>query len=147
MSPNDFTKSALQRACLSNAEAMDFLQRWVDYIHGIDDLIDEQTNAEFRIGLFIRALEIYNHPFYLKHRLTLNPVILNTTNLYADSVAWEQSEVAWQREFADYARHGGGEMVMAVAGIVGGYPHMRAISQEFRAVNYCTDHQEKVKTQ
>ena len=145
MSPNEMTQQALQRTCLQQPEPMDFLTRWCSYIHAIDDLVDEPTTGEWRIAVFIQALEIYNHPFYLKHRERLNPIIIHVTNLYADAVAWENSDVDWQKQFSDYARHGGVDMVLAVAFIVGGYPHLRAISGELRAVNYCTDHKESVK--
>ena len=147
MSPKILAEQLVRRACLNNEEAMQFLLLWSNYVHGIDDLVDEKTDAEFRIGLFIQALELYNHPFYLKHRLTLNPIIVLVTNLYADSVAWEQSAEAWQQAFSDHARHAGAEMVLAVAGIVGGYPHMRRLSAETRAVNWSFEPGEKHEKQ
>jgi len=143
MTSKEFFQLALRRACLGQPDAMDFLTLWSDYVHGIDDLIDEVTEPEFRIGLFAQALNLYNHPFYLKHRERLYPVILSCTNLYADSVAWEKSDDEWRRQFSDWARHGGAEMVLAVAGIVGGYRHMRSISLELRTVNYQEHHDEK----
>ena len=93
--------------------------------------------------MFVATLDLYNHPFYLRYRERLNPIILSCTYASADSVAWEKSDVPWRRQFADWARHAGAEMVLAVAGIVGGYVHMRAISLELRTVNYCEHHNEK----
>lgn len=144
MTAKQLFEQALQRACLNDAAAMSFLTQWSAYVHGIDDLIDEPNlTNEFKIGLFIQALELYNHPFYLQHRLTLNPLIRSITNMYADSVAWEKSPDAWKKTFSDWARHSGAEMVLAIAGIVGGYPHMRRISLELRTVNYAEHHNEK----
>ena len=142
MTPFEMQRQAIERACLGNAEAMDFLKRWSDYVHAIDDIEDTVTSAEFRLATFIGALELYTHPFFLAHGARLKQVVYNCTNLYADSVAWEKSKVQWQRDFADWARHSGAEMVLAIAGIVGGYAHMRNISLELRTVNYSEHHNE-----
>jgi len=135
-------QQALKRACLGNESAMDFLRRWSAYVHAIDDIEDEVTTAEFRLATFIGALELYTHPFFLAHGHALKQVVLSCTNLYADAVAWEKSQEPWQRAFADWARHSGAEMVLAVANLVGGYQHMRNISLELRTVNYSEHHGE-----
>ena len=142
MTPLELQHQALQRACLNRADAMDFLKRWSDYVHAIDDIEDEETTPEFRLQTFILALELYTHPFFLQHAAALKQVVYSATNLYADAVAWEKSKVEWQRGFADWARHSGAEMVLAVAGIVGGYAHMRSISPELRTVNWSEHHGE-----
>lgn len=141
----EMQQAALQRACLGTAEAMDFLKRWSDYVHAIDDIEDIETTAEFRLSTFIAALELYTHPFFLKNSIALKQTVYNCTNLYADAVAWEKSPVAWQRGFADWARHAGAEMVLAIACIVGGYQHMRSISLELRTVNWSEHHNEEGK--
>lgn len=142
MNLSDLSNQLVARVAMNQPDAVNFLQRWVHTINAIDDLVDTKTSAEFKIALFVRALELFNHPFYLAHRATLNPVILNIANLYADSVAWSGSEVDWQNAFADYARHGGSEMFLTVAGIVGGYTHQRAVSLELRAGHYAREHDE-----
>jgi hypothetical protein len=111
----------------------------------IDDIEDERTTPEFRLATFAAAVELYTCAFFVRHMAALKPVVLNCTNMYADAVAWEKSDVKWQRDFADWARHSGAEMVMAVAGIVGGYAHMRSISLELRTVNYSEHHGEDGK--
>jgi hypothetical protein len=126
-----------------NAEAVDFLTRWGAYVHGIDDLIDEVSDNEFKISLFARAIEIYTHPFFLKNIIALRQVALHANNLYADSVACEKSEVKWEKDFADWARHSPTEMVLAVANIAGGYDHMRAVSMEMRKLCYNEHHDDK----
>lgn len=134
----------LQRICLGNEEAMDYLsQHWAPYVHDIDDILDEEVNAERKIRAFARAAYLFSHPFYLKHIGALRQVVLQVTNSYADSVAWERSQVAWQREWADHHRHAGMEMVIAVAMIVGGYEHARAISLEQRVICYVEHHNRK----
>jgi hypothetical protein len=130
----------LNEVCKGNAEAIDFLTRWGAYSHGVDDLIDEVTDSEFKVSLFARAIEIYTHPFFLKNISALRQVALHATNMYADSVKLEKSEVKWEKDFADWARHAAAEMVLAVAHIVGGYDHMRFVSFEMRKLCYVEHH-------
>jgi hypothetical protein len=147
MNLQEFNAKALQRACLGNVEALSFLDKWRQYIHCIDDIEDTKTTSEFRLFTFILAMEVYNHPFYLRNAAPLKQIVLNCTNAYADCVAWEKSGEPWQREFADHYRHFGIEMVLAVAGILGGYTHMRAISQELRAACHVGHHDKKGRPQ
>jgi hypothetical protein len=132
----------ISEVCKGNAEAVDFLNRWSNYCHAIDDIIDEEKTNEFKLATFARAIEIYTHPFFLKNLASLRQVAIHATNLYADSVAWERSTEQWQKDFVDWARHGGAEMVLAAAGIVGGYDHMRVVSLELRKLCYFEHHKD-----
>lgn len=139
----------LERVCRGDREAMDFLCNWwAPYVHGIDDIIDGDANGpEEVLREFARAVGLYAHPFYLRNLAGLKQVVLNVTNAYADSVAWEKSGVAWQREWADHHRHAGMEMVIAVATICGGYEHARSISQEQRSVCWHEHHRRDGKAE
>ncbi len=145
MSPNQQDQLALQRACNGNAEAITWLTLWREYVHGIDDVEDEETTPEFRQRLYVLALELYTHPFFRKHEDRLKQVVLNCTNAYADTLAWEKSAVAWQQQFADHYRQFGAEMVIAVAQITGGYDHARGISLELRTVCWLEHHDQEGK--
>lgn len=136
MTPFELQQQGIERACMGNAAAIEFVWRWAKYCHAIDDIEDEVTTPEFRLGTFVQALEVYTCPFFKQHEAALKPLVYLITNQYADSVAWEKSKEQWKREYSEWARHCGAEMVLAVAGIVGGYQHMRAISLELRTVNY-----------
>ena len=133
----------MERACLNQPEAIDFVWRWANYVHAIDDIEDEVTTPEFRLGTFIQALEVFTSPFFRRHEAALKPLVYLITNQYADSVKWEKSKEPWQREYSEWARHSGAEMVLAVAAIVGGYQHMRAISLELRTVNHAEHYTER----
>lgn len=133
----------LQRVCLGNAEAIGFLRCWGVYVHGIDDIVDTRTDTEFRLKVFVAGMDVFTHPFFLRHGAALRVLILNTTNAYADTERWAKSSVKWQREFAELYRHFAAEMILAVAGIVGGYEHLRAISPEVRAFHW-SQHFEEV---
>jgi len=132
----------IQRICLNAPEAMDFLANyWARYCHEIDDIIDgDRTGPEKILSTFALAIELYSHPFYLKHLEAMKATARNITNTYADTVAWEKSEVEWQRLWADYHRHCSNEMVLTIAMICGGYDHARAIMPEMRATAYHEHH-------
>lgn len=141
MTPAANDWKALERACCGNGEAMEWLLLWRDYVHNIDDLVDgDLRGPEGLLATFAMAPVLYSHPFYIKNLAALRQVVLNCTNAYADSVMWEKSQVAWQRDFADHYRHYGAEMVLAVAQICGGYAHMRSISPELRVICWHEHH-------
>ncbi len=123
-----------------NVEAGDFLRKWRQYVHDIDDIIDEDKSDEFIIATFMAAAYLYAHPFYLAHLPALQQIVINCTNAYADSVAWEKSDVPWKREFSDHYRHFGMEMAIAVATICGGYMHAREVSLILREICYHGHH-------
>jgi hypothetical protein len=126
-----------------NQKAADFLHKWKAYVHGIDDIVDgDIKTAEETIAVFMHAAFLYADPFYLEHLPRLHQIVVNCTNAYADSVAWEKSEVEWQRNFSDHFRHFAAEMVLAVAFICGGYHHMRQVSLLIRLACWEEHHDE-----
>lgn len=157
MTLNEQDAAALNRCCLGNVEAIDFLNHWRTYVHLIDDVVDEDLTempkgasarppgpsrraVERVCAIGAQAVMLYSHPFYVRNLLALRQVVLSCTNAYADSVMWERSGVPWQAQFADAYRHFGAEMVLAVAGICGGYEHMRSISPELRVICWHEHH-------
>lgn len=135
----------IERICLGNAEAVDFLaNHWSPYVHEIDDIVDgERTKAGDICATFARAAMVYTHPFFLRNAAGLRQLVLNMTLTYADSAEWEKDHTDWKRAWADHARHVGMEMVVAVATIVGGYDHARRISQEQREMCHHDHHNSK----
>jgi len=140
ITPMQMEERFLERICLGNNEAKEFLVLWNSYVHAIDDIEDEKTTPEFRLQAFILPLKLYTHPFFKANEQRLGQIVLNCTNAYADCVAWEKSETDWKREFVDHYRHFGCEMALAVASIVGGYENMRSVSLEFRTACWIDHH-------
>lgn len=136
----------LRRTCLGIEEAVDLLRLWNFYVHAVDDIEDETTTSEFRLRTFAMPIDIYTHPFYLKHLRELRMIVRLCTNAYADVVAWEKSDQKWQNEFADVYRHFGQEFVFAVAALcaeekgLNPHDHLRSISQEWRTMSYFGHH-------
>lgn len=152
MSNDTLNHEQVVRLCRGNIEAIDWIQIGHRYIHEIDDLIDEdlpQANrvrgAErvCRIGAI--AIQLYTHPFFIKNGAALSQAMLTNTNNYADSVRWEQSEIPWQRNFSDWARHGWIDVALIVAYICGGWENMRNEAAELRALSYIDHHDDRGK--
>lgn len=136
-----------KRICNGNEEAFDWMQLGRIYCHQIDDLIDEDLPKAERLRGAARAcrigalaLELYTHPFFMKHWRELKTEMLRNTGNYAESVAWEESPHEWQRSFSDWARHGFIDVCLMIAQICGGYDHRMALAQELRTVSYIDHH-------
>lgn len=133
----------IQRICKNDPEAMDFLaNHWAHYCHEIDDIVDgERTQPAEILLTFGRAIELYTHPFFVRHGAALRQMARNVTLMYAQTVAWEKIE-DWRAQWADHHRHCSIEMVVAVATICGGMAHAAAVVPELRVMSY-QDHHDK----
>lgn len=150
ITPAQMQEAFIERITLGNKEAHDFLQQYGAFINIIDDVVDEKTDVETRLETMVLAREVYTHPFFLKHFAALKQIDVNTTNAYADSVAFERSDVEWKKQWSDHYRHFGSEMALAVAYIVAGggrqgHEHMRSLSQEMRTSVWAAHHDNKGK--
>lgn len=134
--------------CRGNQQAMVFCDLWYGYCHGIDDLVDTLRDGRPRmskeqiVGLFFRACLLYNTDFYLQHRDMLAPIVLQVTNTYQDSIAWEHSSQKHLRQMADVFRTCGNEMYVMVALICGGEQHMRRMSMAIKERDWLGQHDE-----
>ena len=137
----------VERLCRGNKQAVDWILLGSNYIHEIDDLIDEDVPKADRLAAAQRAcrigaiaIQLYSHPFYLCYGAALGAAMLVNTNNYADSVLWEDSKTPWQHSFSDWARHGWLDVILLVAYLCGGYENMRNESLELRTVSYADHH-------
>lgn len=134
--------------CCGRRPAMAFNDLWYNYVHGIDDLIDTledgrpKMSKEQIISLFFHAALFYNDPFYVANRDVLFPIVLQVTNTYADSVAWEQSPKPHLRAMGDVFRTCGNEMFIMVALLCGGEQHMRKFSRRIKERDWLGQHNE-----
>lgn len=132
--------------CKGNREAMACNDLWFKYCHMADDLIDSMEdgrpmmNAEQILELLILAGMFYNCPFFVRHRDVLFPIVLQVTNAFADSVAWERSPIKHRRTIANVLSAVGDEYYFIVALLCGGWSHMRSISAAIRERDFCAQH-------
>jgi hypothetical protein len=150
MTNQELDRDQLLRLCNGNQEAVHWIQIGRKYIRDIDDLIDDDipkanrasgSERVCRIGAL--ALELYTHPFFVKHSTMLATAMLTNTNNYADSVQWEGSDTPWQSSFSDWAKYGWIDVLLIVAYICGGRANMRDHSAELRAMSYSNHHDQK----
>ena len=116
--------------------ASKFVLDYTCYVHLIDDIIDEPKDSERTLQAFALANIIYSNPFYQQNCVALSVVEALINNDYADSVAWEKSEVDWQKKHADVLRHSGYHMFFAVVLLLAGRDKLREISARFRAYSH-----------
>lgn len=132
--------------CCGNQQAMTLCDLWYQYCHGIDDLVDTMVDGrpsmskEEMISLFFSAALFYNDPFYRAHSTVLFPIILQVTNTFADSVAWENSSKKHLRAMGDVFRTCGNEFYVMIALICGGEKHMRKMSMAIKERDWLGQH-------
>ena len=123
--------------------AKSFVLEYTQYVHMIDDLIDEGIKShENLISVFYKASQVFSNDFYRRYCHMLFTVNALITNTYSDIVRWEKSEVNWKVSYADSARHCALDMFYAVILILGGMETLRNISIRFREhciVNHLSD--------
>lgn len=140
----------VRRILCNNVEALHWVQVGRLYIHLIDDVIDEDLPAANRLNgarrmckIGAMAIDLYTHPFFVKHWAALKHAMHNCTHLYAESIEWEKSGVAWQKSFSDWARHSWIDVLLVVAEICGGYENRVEAAKELRAMSYLDHHDEQ----
>lgn len=128
-------------------DAIEFLCRYHNYCHAIDDIIDEHiTDPEVILAAFMLAADVYNCDFYLANRHWLLPMISHVTNTYADSVVMERStEVSWHKTFADAIRNCANDMAVQVVVHCRGWAVGRKLSMLLRTDSYNKHHTEEGK--
>lgn len=123
--------------CRGNATALEWVGMWHNYVHEIDDIVDEDDwRPERLLKCLIMANDLYSHTFYIQFKDRLQIPILCSTNTYRTSVQWERSPELWKRQWADVLRHCGGLVHETVAVIVGGYENLQSMSAPLLAGCY-----------
>lgn len=142
---DQFEQDILLRAACGNQVALDFVNRGFEVFHMVDDLVDETTTAEFKLRTVIKAMELYCHPYFLKHGVALHGVIRNCADVWMQSVIWEKHPDKARANWAEVTRHCGLDLACAVADIEGGWDHRRQMSEEIRAYNLGVSAKEKTQ--
>lgn len=125
--------SEINKVLLKDPASKLFILDYYEYVHKIDDLIDEGIKSnENLLSVFHAASKVFSNDFYRRYGHML--FIVNTLihNTYSDIIQWEKSEIDWQKAYADNLRHCAIDMVFAVLYIVGGEEAMRKLSLPMR---------------
>lgn len=124
----------LNEILIERPEAFEFVVLYRNYIHLIDDIVDEKEfqNSVKLLELQALASRTFTCNFWIRHgqKLIVTEQLIN--NSFADSVHWEKSETEWKRRDANVLRHAGLDMFFAVLLVEFGYNVMRSFSARFR---------------
>jgi len=122
----------LQDLFVSKQEAWQFLQLHTQYVHTIDDIIDETFDKERLLRAMFIASLLYSSDYFVRNRANLLPIEHSVLNTYADSVDWETSSGEKKLKAADVMRHAQQEMIFAVIKLEFGYDILRQWSGKLR---------------
>lgn len=113
--------------------AADFLEDIANVARLADDIVDEDENRQRNMCwlLYTTLTKIPTNPFYLAHLVELKPLITNILIQWHQSDEWRSGRDARKRTFGFVYRENVGGIAMAVAGIIGGYEHARAVADEY----------------
>lgn len=119
---------------LGDKDAVRFLVAVSTVAECWDDLIDEAVVTEQRIHrAFTDALIGLNfNPFFVRHRDMLLPAMIMSINGWLDANDMQRSSDRTQRACAFVLRNLGIELIPLAAMLVGGWEHMRDVSQPVR---------------
>ena len=137
MAKSDVNKELIEKIYLMlqpYPEAAAFVIAYRDYIHDIDDIIDEgaKRSSENILRVFARASALFTMPFWQMYGRQLLLVEQTINNTFTDSVEWEKSDVPWKINDSNVLRHCGIDMFYAVILLILGRDALRTISSDFR---------------
>lgn len=115
-------------------EAVEFAVAYRNYIHSIDDLVDEvqRPSSEQLLKVFSESAICFSLPFWQQYKSALIVTEQLINNTYADSVDWETSSDLMKQQDANVLRHCGLDMFFAVILLTAGREKLREISSDFR---------------
>ena len=130
-------------------EAMEFVLRYWQYCHAVDDIIDDpecRQNNEKILASYQLAADVFSCPFYRENVATLRPVEFMVNNTYADSVIWENpNNERWKQRDSQALRHVGIDMFLITVSICCDRETMRKISSEMRTYSHLKHMKEEGK--
>jgi len=116
-------------------EALAFVFNYMQYVHYIDDLVDEAQSVNNVKGITTYASIVYSSEYWHNNRATLYIVDRLISNQYFDSVTWEHTDELWKKQQARVLNQCGYMMLFAVILLEFGEIKLTEISIKFR--EYC----------
>jgi len=120
---------------LGHREAINFIAGFFNAVELWDDLIDKDTeiatehvNSAFLFLMF----ELPSNSWFVANRAYYLPTIMASINAFHDANEMCNSSSERLRQLAFHIRNMGIELYISTALLLGGYSHMRAVSQEIR---------------
>lgn len=133
--PKDPVQERIRVIFKDNLLAFNFLCKYIEYIHCIDDCDDEAKDLKRNAKLTRLAFEVFNHDYWTKWRQSLMIVERLIHNAYRDSVIWEQESI-WKRRDAKVLNQRGYDMLFAIILIEFGEDKLEEFSLQFREYSH-----------
>lgn len=127
-------KEFIEQACkllAHNPEAIDFIKAHNDFVHIVDDVVDEEMIPLDKAEAFRAAWSYYHHPYYLKHIGNLSMLALINHIFYQTSVLWEKDTDPVKVTAAGTLRHNSIGMLFAVIAIECGAATANRVAADF----------------
>lgn len=126
-------REALLRWTMGDTHAADFLAQIAEIARLADDIVDELSDRQKKVcWLLVRTLvALPRNPFFAAHGVTLGPVMMTIIAQWEKSDEWRFSSDPLKQTHGFVIREGIGNLVHAVAAIVGGYDHAVATVEDF----------------
>jgi hypothetical protein len=125
-------------------EALAFLKNYVDYIHAVDDLVDEPKDTNAIRHCSTLAAVVFSSDYWVRNKNYLYIVDRLTHNTYFDAVIWEHSPEEWKRRDARALNHCGYNMLFAVVLIEFGEVVLQKFSIKFREYSHLKHINDKI---
>lgn len=107
-------------AAAGDVDAYQFLVGWHEWVHAIDDHVDQDTASPDVVGLCVQAAALFGNPFWLAYAPQLSPLVAVIAEKYRQSVIHPAP--------LDALRFAGNDMVLMVASIRGGPSLVKLVS-------------------
>lgn len=120
---------------MGNMLAIDFVNQLFDAVELWDDLIDkdnEISNEHINRVFLSLFFSLPANNWFINNREYYLPLILTSINGFHDANNMAKNEKKHIKNMAFHLRNFGIEIHIATAFLIGGYEHMRKVSQEIR---------------
>lgn len=125
--------------------ALFFLGKYIEYIHAIDDCIDEAKNPSTILKTAELASVVFNSPYWKQWSSALYLIERLAYNSYHDSVQWEhEGAPTWKQRDAKVLNQAGYEILFAVILIEFGEDKLRDFSPRFRHYSHLNQGHDKL---
>lgn len=126
-------------------DARDFVFMYCDYVHAVDDCIDEEKSTEQVAKTIKLAALVFNSAYWnkWKHALFILERVIYCN--YFDSVIWEQKDQEeWKKRDAKVLNQSGYLMIFAVILIELGEDKLKEVSLRMREYMHKTQGHDKL---
>ncbi len=134
----DFDKVFKEITC-GNQAAFDFCNSFFRWVHMLDDLVDRDKEVPAGAVSFLSYSLFHTlacNEFFQQHKASLLPVMLISSQAWADSESWKKRTDVLHRITSQVLKSAYQEVFLMVAALCGGIAHMQKISETYRDYNY-----------